>query len=310
MKRSNRLVLLVGVFLAIVAFVGIVILVPGGREGGGKEPTPTAPTTGQVVVAAANIPLSTAIRPDQVKIITLPLNAISPGTFKDPSQVVGRIARQPVVTGAQITTTTLTGENGVVTNIITPPGKRAIAVQVDQVSGVGTVIKTGDYVDLLVGISTDNIPVLNEHNLKVIPPNSEINPTSVKILLQGLQVLGTLLPPAEAGTSQPTPTPAPSASAGTSGGQSASQAGTALNDQQEIVILAVEPNQAEVIKFSQIDGLVSLILRSPLDFLDEQGNPSAPPDVKTDGIILKSLIDKYGVLPQQVITTVYPSPRP
>ena len=35
MKRSNRLVLLIGVFLAIVAFVGILLLAQGG--GGGDE---------------------------------------------------------------------------------------------------------------------------------------------------------------------------------------------------------------------------------------------------------------------------------
>ena len=54
MKRSNRLVLLVGVFLAVIAFVGIALLL-----GGSDQPTtanrrrrPTLPT----VIATQDIP--------------------------------------------------------------------------------------------------------------------------------------------------------------------------------------------------------------------------------------------------------------
>ena len=54
MKRSNRLVLLVGVFLAIVAFVGILLLVRTP-----STPATTAPTEGPVVVAAAGTAIQT-----------------------------------------------------------------------------------------------------------------------------------------------------------------------------------------------------------------------------------------------------------
>ena len=60
MKRSNRLVLLVGVFLAIVAFVGILVLAGNGGIGA-VQGTARRPT-GPVVVATADIPLSTRIR--------------------------------------------------------------------------------------------------------------------------------------------------------------------------------------------------------------------------------------------------------
>ena len=36
---------------------------------------------------------------------------------------------------------------------------RAIAVRVDQISGVGTVIKTGDYVDAIIGLTEEQFPV-------------------------------------------------------------------------------------------------------------------------------------------------------
>ena len=66
LKRSNRLVLLVGVFLAVVAFVGILLLSNG--AGGGQT---EAPTDGPVVVATTDIPLSTRIRADQVTTKTI-----------------------------------------------------------------------------------------------------------------------------------------------------------------------------------------------------------------------------------------------
>src|SRR6185369_17919658 len=77
-----------------------------------------------------------------------------------------------------------------------PPGLRAIAVQVDQVSGVGTIINTGDYVDMLVGFTGDKFPVVTlnpqDQSISVV---SGLNGTSVKLLLEGMQVLGRQLPP-------------------------------------------------------------------------------------------------------------------
>ena len=79
-----------------------------------------------------------------------------------------------------------------------------------------------------------------------------------------MQVIGTLLPPPPAATNnqnQPQP----------------SDNGANLNGQSEIVILAVDAQQAEVIKFAQIDGSISLVLRSPKDYVDDAGNTTEPP---------------------------------
>ena len=197
MKRSNRLVLLVGVFLAVVAFVGILLLVRSPQGQVAEAP----PTTGPVVVAAADIPLSSRIREDQVTTTTVPLDAISAGAFKDPSQVIGQIVRQPVAKGAQITSAILgTNTTGTVTNITTPAGLRSIAVQVDQITGVGTAIKTGDFVDMIVGMTGAEFPIVGTTpgtpGVAVVAGLAGTN--STKVLLQGLQVVGTLLPPVAA----------------------------------------------------------------------------------------------------------------
>lgn len=292
MKRSNRLVLLIGVFLAIVAFVAVILLTSGGG-GGPKDNAPV--TQGPVVVATADIPLSTKVKAEQVTVETKDLTSILPGAFTDVSQVVGKVVRQGVTSGQQLTSATF-GENGTgtVLNVDVPVGLRAISVQVDQVSGVGTVIKTGDYVDMVVGFAADKFPVVTknpvDNSFQVV---GGLNGTSVKLLLQGMQVLGTLLPPTTADTSQPAP----------SGGT-----GTALNGQQEIVILAVTAQQSEVIKFAQLDGSISLVLRSADDFIDPttgEALPAVVPD-ETTGIILRILVDKYGVLPPELVETVTP----
>ena len=61
----------------------------------------------------------------------------------------------------RITARTLSGgTQGQILDIEVPAGKRAITVEVDQVTGVGTTIKTGDYVDMVVGITGDRFPVI------------------------------------------------------------------------------------------------------------------------------------------------------
>lgn len=309
MKRSNRLVLLVGVALAVVAFVAVLLLTRNGGGGGGANAVPSAPPDANVVIATSDIPLSSRIGADQITVKKLPVGSILPGAFSDPSQVIGKVVREPVRAGAQITNDTFGAVNGTVVDVQVPAGLRAIAVRVDQTSGVGTVIKTGDYVDSIIA--------LNEQTFaSVVPAAAGVvtvtNPgpkgTTTKLILQGMQVLGTLLPPVAAAPTTATGSPAPSAP------------GTALNpEQQEIVILAVTPQQAEVIRYMQVvsDPLVTvaLILRSPDDFLDPVTHqPITPVLDETTGIVLKTLIDTYGVLPPTIVQPALPSfaptPRP
>jgi Flp pilus assembly protein CpaB len=305
LKRSNRLVLLIGVFLAIVAFVLVIVFLQ-------SPPTSTGPTaaqtTGQVVVAKSDIPLSTRIRADQVEVKTLNLTAINAGAFQDVSQVVGQVARQPVATGAQITQTTLNGGlSGTVIDVQTPAGQRAIAVRVDQISGVGTVIKTGDYVDAIIGLTEEQFASITQdpaNPRQLVVTNPGPKGATVKLIVQGMQVLGTLLPPVAApAANNAAPSTAPA------------EPGTVLNEQQEIVILSVTAQQAEVIRYAQLQAnpllTVSLVLRSADDFIDPAtGQPVPPVVVQTTGITLKELIDKYGVLPPVIEQPVLPSIRP
>ena len=299
MKRSNRLVLLIGVFLAALAFVFVIVILNGGSTTG--DPNASAPPSKvATIIASRDIALGVTITKDMLKSQDLEPAVRQPGAFGDTSQVIGSVTRAAIKTGQQITIGAFTEQSGA--NFQCPAGFTCIAVQVDQLSGVGTLIKTGDYVDMVAGIGT-TFPIIDTKTTGKVADEA-YDHTSVKVLLQGMQVVTTLLPAAPAAeTGVATPAPGASAAPATGGG-------TALNGQQEIVILAVTPQQAEVIKFAQLDGNITLVLRSPKDFVDEQGNPVIPEAVTTTGIVLKTMITDYGVLIPKVILDLQPTPAP
>lgn len=291
MKRSNRLILLIGIFLAVVAFVLIVLLLSG--QEGPSTSGPTEPPPQDTVIATQDIAIGVTITEAMVTTETLPRSAREPGAFEAPSQVIGKVVRQEVTSGGQITSTTFS--SNIDLGISVPEGQRAMSLQIDAVSGVGTIIQTGDFVDMVIGLTGDAFPVVqlnpDDDSIQVV---AGLNSTSVKLLIEGMQVLGVVRqeapPPAEGAA---TPTPA-------AGAPEVSEGSTAL------VILSVTAQQAELVKFAQLQGSISLALRSSLDFFDENGEPELPLPAGTTGVILKTLVDGYGVLPPELVEAILP----
>ena len=295
MKRSNRLVLLVGVFLAVIAFVGIAIILSGSPSGG-QSGTPVVPTVLPAVIAAKDIPLGAVVTEDMLTTQDLKIDTERKTTaFTSTKLVVGNIARRKIAVGTQLESAYFDTSSTGCGVIDVPTGLRAIAVQVDQVSGVGTVINSGDYVDAVVGFTGDKFPVITinptDDSISIV---QGLNSTSVKLLIEGMQVLCRQLPPV-APPAQGAAAPAPTDGA------------VSLTGQQEIVMLGVTASQAEVIKFSQLDGSISLVLRSRSDFLDEAGNPILPPPGVTEGVTLKKLTTDFAVLIPELVEAVLPA---
>jgi Flp pilus assembly protein CpaB len=273
---------LIGVFLAVVAFVGIVVL---SRPQVTPTPNPATQTT-PTVFATVDIPLGTRITSSMVRQQETRNAERSATAFQSTSLVIGKVIRRSVVQNAQLTAADFESTGAITDTVETPAGLRAIAVQVDQASGVGTIIKTGDYVDVVVGITGEKFPTfLIPDNTKVSIDDTPPNPTSVKVLVQGLQVLGTLLPPPPVDAQ----------------GRPVVSNEVVLNGRQQLVLLAVTAQQAEIIKFAQLDGSISLVLRSPLDFVGPDGAPVVPPIATTTGIVLRTLVDQHGVLVPDII---------
>jgi len=294
LKRSNRLILLIGIFLAIVAFVGIVLVFQQGQGGTTVREPEELPT----VYATVDIPFGTQVTADQVESQTKPIDQRAADSFADVGLVIGRVVTTNVLAGKQLQEADFAlsrgGQAPIAGNI--EQGLRAVAIQVDQVTGAGTLINVGDRVDMVVGLTGESFPIITiDPETDQVTPVPGLNNTSVKLLLQNMQVVGTLLPPPPAQTE------------GTTTDGTTAPTTTALTGQQEIVIVAATPQQAEVIKFAQLSGSISLALRSPKDFKDADGNPVVPPPDATTGIVLKTLVDEYGVLPPEIIETVLPT---
>src|SRR6185436_3626740 len=219
LKRSNRLVLLIGVFLAVVA-----------------------------VVAVTEITLGATVTQDMVTVQELKVDERKDNAIVSDKLIIGEVARRKIIAGAQLTTSDFATSGTACGTIDVPPTLRAMSVMVDQVSGVGTIINAGDYTDAVVGFTGDKFPVVTvDPKDDTITVVQGLNGTTVKMLIEGMQVLCRQLPPP------------PAAAQGQQGQQPAQpttggEQQTSLTGQQEIVILAVTPTQAEILKFAQLDG--------------------------------------------------------
>jgi Flp pilus assembly protein CpaB len=220
-----------------------------------------------------------------------------------PAQVIGQIARTPVTAGQLITSEVL-GAGGTVDTIAVPAGFVGMSIRVNQTSAVGTIVKPGDFVDLVTGFTgpenvkvvipdlentTDDVFVYGSY------PTDQFNETTVKAIAQGVQVLGTLLPPPPE----------------TAQGEPAATGDTTLNEQEQIVIVSVPTQLAELIKFAQLEGDISLVLRSSEDCTTEPVDLlTYCPTVATTGITLRRVVDDFGVLPPTVVQVLQPTPLP
>jgi pilus assembly protein CpaB len=278
LRRTSRLVLLAGVFLAALTFIVIILLLGNtGGTGTGGGAQPSAATTRQVVVAAQDIPLGTVVTAPMVTTTTVAITAVNAGAFQEPSQAIGGKNTVAITAGQQVTVS----QFGNPTTIHPDPGagKRAFSITVNQSTGAGNLVQVGDYVDVLISESISAVQKNSDGTVSAIP---ELNPLTVKmpLLVENIQVIGVI--------DEPVAVPA--------NGQPAASAAPAISEAKKLLILAVTPQQAEVLLFARTSGTIDVVYRSAND----------TDSVTTDGVILKTLIDKYGVLPPNVVIVSVP----
>jgi Flp pilus assembly protein CpaB len=283
-RRTSRLVLLLGVFLAAMVFV--LVLFVGRPSTTGPAAGPTAPPTElATVVAAQDIPLGTVVTAEMFSSKTLAVTLRDKNVFGDISQVVGKTTRTAIAATGQVHSTDF--QNRTVP-LAVPAGKRAMAIQVTELTGVANLLDVGDSVDLIVSLRGDAFPVVQVLNDGSVTVVAGINPLSIKLplLLQDVQIIGSI------DASPPAPTTA-------ANGQPLPSTGPVITNLPKLLILALTPAQAEVMLFARTTGTLDLILRSPLD---------AGLTAETSGVILKTLVDKYGVLPPEIVQVPIPTP--
>ena len=304
MRRSSRVILLLGIFLALGAFI-LILFLGGGR---GPAATPT-PAIAQIVRAIVDIPQGTTITESMVTTEQVPLAAAPGDSFALTASVVGRTARQSVAAGAYIPQSAITGAQAVAVDVARElkPGERAVALQVsDPNVGVGFLIQSGDRVDLIVTVQ--NLPVgflfgldPGKKTLPDVPrPDGAPQPqgpagdtgfqviasgnkTSAKLLIQNVRVVYAKSDVvAQPQGAEVTPEPG-------------SQQVLA-----QLLVLAMTAQQAEVLSFVQTQAGAADTTAKIFLAIRAQEDAEASPDITT-GVVLRTLLDEYGVLPPRLV---------
>ena len=193
-KRRARLILILGVVLAVAAAGGTFIYASGAQT---AQPT-VIPTTG-VLVAAREIPAKTALTAADVRVQEYNLDAKPVTALAKPEDAVGKITTVPISIGEPILPSKFNDPKNPVFLVIPAtaldangniksdtPNYRAMSITVADSAAVGGILAPGDVVDLIFTMNLD--PARFFQN----PPTSLTPDFSAKIILERVPILARL----------------------------------------------------------------------------------------------------------------------
>jgi pilus assembly protein CpaB len=243
-QRNLILLLLVAVMLAIAVRSFLA----------GRQAQPVAGPV-HVLVAAVDLPQGLLLRDSELSWQTLPANAVPPNAILQNSpearNLTGALLHDPVAKGALVLSN----------DIISPtapgflaaalhPGRRAVSVAINEVSGNAGLIQPGDFVDLLLTQS------LHDSRSTAQSVAGETIATNMRVIAVG----STFQRPKDANN-------------------------TSANVEARTVTLEVTPRAAEVVTVASHMGDLSLALRS---FATEDPSDARGPQVVGDHLNLTS----------------------
>ena len=180
-ERTNRVMLAAAIVFAGLAAALVFVSL---RDGGGSDSSGPAATPNAVVANQA-IPANTKLTADMLELRALPDGALVDGAYADMSAVVGLATRYPIAAGEQLTqqklgATLIDDEHDV--SLVVDPGKRAFAVEVDEVTSVGGLLLPGYFVDVIAVFP-------EEFGLSSSSDTAAASDLGAITLLQNIQVL-------------------------------------------------------------------------------------------------------------------------
>jgi len=160
MQNRLKIALVVAVFFGLIAAYGIFNFLRQQRQAAESLRTQTQ----DVVIAAKDIPAGSTIaegmlKDGTVRVIKWPKASIPTGAFGTPTEVLGKVNRVKIMANEPILDSRLSGEGAGLT-VRLEPGKRAMAVRVDEIIGVSGFIVPDDRVDVIV---TTTPPGVNDN---------------------------------------------------------------------------------------------------------------------------------------------------
>jgi Flp pilus assembly protein CpaB len=314
-KRSNRLLILLGLLIAISASLAAAAYVSSG--GGGAttaeaSATPTPEPMVEVVAAATDIPAGAQITSGMLTMKSITISerdSFGGDTFDKIDNVVDRMAgsdikKDQVIVASKDLLAPGSFLDGKSLRDSIRPGMVAISMELDQVNGVGTIIVPGDHVDVILSVWVDQMSITFKDSSGNTSNFTGAAQVTTKMVIQDCRVLATLLPPAAA---TPNQTVAPAAAGSAPLVTPAPTSATVqFTGRHMIAVIEVLPDEAEVIRWAQraekndpqnyID--LALVLRSSQDDTATRDTScDGAPCIKTTGVTFKVLVEKYKVLP-------------
>ncbi len=160
----RRMFLILALIIFVVAGVIYIVFQFGGLGGGAGKATPTTEvSTYNIVFVAQDIPAGTEITKDSVIMGPWPRDLPLPGLMTEMSAVVGKRARidlrrgEPVFSSQVVESGTLVSDTASATALKIKPGKVAIAVPMNRLSGVAYSIGNGDHIMIIASLLYINI---------------------------------------------------------------------------------------------------------------------------------------------------------
>jgi Flp pilus assembly protein CpaB len=190
-RRRARLILIIGIVLALLAGVGTFVFASGSKS----ETAPVVETV-PVIVAAREIPAKTTLTKADLKTVQINKDAVPPAALSKDEDAIGKVTLQTVSVGEPLLPAKFADAKNpaftvIPANLIGPDGApqpgspnfRAMSLTVPDANAVGGTILAGDIVDILVSLSVDPTKYVQR------PTPIQGPDTSVKIILERVTIL-------------------------------------------------------------------------------------------------------------------------
>jgi len=195
--RRARLVMIVGILLAVLAGVGAFV-VGSGSKSSAPPPVETTP----VVVASRDLARLTALTAADLKVEQYPVTIAPATAIKDPKEAIGKVLSVALAAGEPMAPAKFGSATGAAPFTVFPPNAqppagqaiapgtpdyRAISITVADGFAAGGAVQAGDLVDVLYTLSLDPTKFFQGND-----PNRAAD-FSAKIVLQNIPILARTL---------------------------------------------------------------------------------------------------------------------
>jgi pilus assembly protein CpaB len=253
----QRIILIIGIVLALIAVFMIKVYLDQQRlevqEQAKKKIAQLQANQAAVLVAKQDIPRGTVIEPDMLETAVVPNQFVQPQAVTSLDRIAGMITVVPISQGEQITLNKLSTQKGISAGgglaELTPVGKRAITIAVDNIASLAGMIRPGDYVDVIAMIP---VPVQTADGKQAA--QAAVMPLFQNVLVLAVGTETSAVPAAQPESrykKQEAKEPSP------------------------LITLALASQEASLIAFVQEQGKIRLTLRSPADSKTEPIQPAS-----------------------------------